>query len=38
MNEDDQIQLSRYFPKFMWVVRDFALQLVDDEDNEINAR
>ena len=22
----------------MWVIRDFALQLVDDEENEINAK
>eukprot|EP00347_Sterkiella_histriomuscorum_P006351 403353091 len=30
--------LARYFPQFMWVIRDFALQMVDDEDNEINPR
>jgi hypothetical protein len=25
LHEDDDVQLARYFPKFMWVVRDFAL-------------
>ena len=25
-------------PKFLWVVRDFTLQLVDDEDREIDPR
>lgn len=34
-NEDD---LTRYMPKFLWVVRDFTLQLVDDENKEINAK
>lgn len=38
LHEDDHVQLARYFPKFMWVVRDFALQLVDDDDNEISSR
>ena len=28
----------KYFPQFMWVVRDFALQMVDENDNEINAK
>jgi hypothetical protein len=25
LHEDDDVQLAKYFPKFMWVVRDFAL-------------
>ena len=25
-------------PKFLWVVRDFTLQLVDDENKEISAK
>lgn len=25
-------------PNFMWVVRDFSLQLVDDEGNELSSR
>jgi hypothetical protein len=35
---EDGSLFSRYFPQFMWVIRDFALQLVDEEDNEINAK
>lgn len=35
---EDQSLFSRYFPAFMWVIRDFSLQLVDDEDNEINSK
>ena len=27
--EDDPEELSNYFPSFYWVVRDFALQLVN---------
>ena len=29
--EDDPEELSSYFPSFYWVVRDFALQLVNSE-------
>lgn len=25
-------------PKFMWIVRDFSLQLVDDQNNEISQK
>ena len=34
-NEDE---LTRYMPKFLWVVRDFTLQLVDDKNKEISAK
>ena len=34
-NEDD---LTRHMPKFLWVVRDFTLQLVDDANKEISAK
>ena len=30
--------VAKYFPQFMWVVRDFALQMVDENENEINAK
>lgn len=31
--------LARYFPPFLWILRDFALQLVDeDNETEITAR
>jgi hypothetical protein len=36
--QEDQNLFAKYFPAFTWVIRDFALQLVDDQDNEINAR
>ena len=29
--DTDPEEYSQYFPSFMWVVRDFALQLVDSE-------
>ena len=35
---EDSTLYSKYFPFFMWVIRDFSLQLVDEEDNDINAR
>ena len=31
----DDNDLVQYMPKFMWTVRDFTLQLVDEENNEI---
>jgi len=37
METADQ-DLVQYMPKFLWVVRDFTLQLVDDEDREIDSR
>jgi hypothetical protein len=27
----DPEEYAKYFPSFMWVVRDFTLQLVDQE-------
>ena len=32
----DWEEYSEYFPSFMWVVRDFTLQLVDSDDENIN--
>lgn len=37
-NEIDMNRLLEYLPSFMWVVRDFALQLVDENQNEISSR
>jgi hypothetical protein len=31
-------ELSDYLPSFMWVVRDFALQLCDENGSEINSQ
>jgi Guanylate-binding protein, N-terminal domain len=30
-------QLAKYFPSFLWVVRDFALRLQDSQGNPITA-
>lgn len=36
-NEDvDSEEYSEHFPSFMWIVRDFTLQLVDSDDENIN--
>lgn len=34
----DPDEYSKYFPNFLWVVRDFALQLVDSEGEPINSK
>ncbi len=34
----DPEDLADYFPAFMWVVRDFALQLKDSDGEDITAR
>lgn len=35
---DDTDDVSQYFPTFFWVLRDFALQLVDQQGNDITQR
>lgn len=37
-DELDPQDFAKYFPSFMWVVRDFTLQLVDSEGDPINAK
>ena len=34
----DPEEYANYFPSFMWVVRDFTLQLVDQEGESITPR
>lgn len=34
-DQDTFDAISDFLPKFMWIVRDFSLQLVDDEGKEI---
>lgn len=34
--QDDEI--AEYFPSFLWVLRDFALQLIDMEGNSISSK
>ena len=36
--EEDVDVLASFFPAFTWVVRDFALDLVDEEGNELSAK
>ena len=35
--EADEHALAECFPQFLWVCRDFALQLVDDNDQQISS-
>lgn len=38
-NDDVEAEeYSQYFPSFLWVVRDFALQLVDSEGDEFTSK
>jgi len=37
-DEIDPEEYSEYFPSFMWVVRDFSLQLVDTEGEQITSK
>ena len=32
----DQKMLSNFFPKFLWILRDFVLELVDEKNNSIS--
>jgi len=36
--EDDPDELAKFFPSFLWVVRDFTLRLIDSDGNKINAK
>jgi len=31
-------ELRNFMPKFLWVVRDFSLQLVDEQNNDISPK
>jgi len=35
---DDPEELSKYFPSFLWVIRDFLLKKVDEEGNPISSK
>ncbi len=37
-SEVDTADYSKYFPSFLWVLRDFTLQLVDDDGETITSR
>jgi hypothetical protein len=36
--EADPEEVAKYFPSFLWVVRDFALKLLDQYGNVINSK
>ena len=36
-SNDDADEITNFMPKFMWIVRDFSLQLVDDKNSEISS-
>ena len=36
--EVDPEEVAKYFPSFLWVVRDFALRLLDQYGNTINSK
>jgi hypothetical protein len=36
--DEDERELAPYFPQFIWLLRDFGLKLVDQENNPITSR
>ena len=38
LEETDPDELAKYFPGFMWVVRDFSLRLLDLYGNAISSK
>jgi hypothetical protein len=36
--EGDVDEMSKYFPSFLWVVRDFSLKLIDQQNNAITSK
>ena len=38
MLDGDPDELAKFFPSFMWVVRDFTLRLLDTDGNKINSK
>lgn len=37
-DDADPEEVARYFPSFLWVVRDFALKLQDHQGNAIKSK
>ena len=37
-NDDDEEEMAKYFPSLLWILRDFALKLEDNEGNVITAK
>lgn len=38
LGETDPEDIQKYFPSFLWVVRDFSLRLIDSNDNKITQK
>lgn len=38
IGESDPDEISKYFPSFLWIVRDFTLKLLDTCGNAITSR
>ena len=36
--EASQAELAEHFPDFLWVLRDFVLQLTDEDENQITPQ
>lgn len=36
--DEDPDEVAKYFPSFMWVVRDFTLRLLDPEGNPLTSK
>ena len=38
IEDSDPDEVAKYFPSFMWVIRDFALKLLDPSGNALNSK
>ncbi len=38
LEESPTTQLEKFFPSFLWLVRDFALELVDEDGDTISSQ
>ena len=36
--EEEDVELANFFPAFTWIVQDFALELLDEDGNEISPK
>jgi len=36
--DSDPEEMAKYFPSFLWVVRDFSLKLIDSQGNSITSK
>lgn len=38
LGECDPDEIAKYFPSFLWVVRDFSLRLLDQMGNQLTSK